>query len=253
MSSLNFRARVPVIDANVRVGDLKDEPSPCRDRNQLLAEMDRHGVTRALIYHAQAESLSVADGNGYLEDWLEAGDERLVPQWVVMPTDDSMNQLQNLHEQGRVQSLRLFNPLISGLPFRPWVYDEMLSWINERRLPLWISLPDVNIDDVVTTLQEYPDVVPVFVGAHYSHTLLVRPILKTLPNAFIELSRYEVIGEVEALRDEFGAERLIYGSWYSRFAMGPMLFYLHHTSFDENELSLVCGGNLERLLQGAST
>ena len=41
-----FRPRVPVFDANVRVGDLHYAPSPCRNRAQLLAEMDRHGVEK---------------------------------------------------------------------------------------------------------------------------------------------------------------------------------------------------------------
>ena len=249
MNSLNFSPRVSVFDANVRVGDLKDEPSPCRDRDQLLAEMDRHGVERALVYHAQAESLSPIDGNRYLEDWFGDDRRRLVPQWIIMPTDESLGQIQELHGQGRVQAVRLFQPSLSELPFRPWVYDAMLSWLNEANVPLWISLPDANIDHVVTTLQAYPDLVSVLVGAHYVHTLWVRPVLNALPNAYLELSRYESIGELEALRDDFGAQRLVYGSWYWRLAMGPMLFYLHHASFDERELALICAGNLERILQ----
>ena len=249
MTSLNFRAGVSVFDANVRVGDLRDEPSPCRDRRQLLAEMDRHGVERALVYHAQAESISPMDGNRCLEDWL-GDDGRLLPQWLVMPTAESLAQIQTLHRQGRAQAVRLYDASLAGLPFRPWVYDGLLTWLNEARIPLWISLPDANIDEIVTTLQAYPDLVSVLVGAHYSHALWVRPVLNALPNAYLELSRYEPIGELEALRDEFGAERLVYGSWYWRYAMGPMLFYLHHTSLDEHELARICAGNLERILQG---
>jgi hypothetical protein len=30
--------------------------------------------------------------------------------------------------------------------------------------------------------------------------------------------------------------------------MGPMLFYLHYTNLSEEELALVCAGNLERIL-----
>jgi len=80
------------------------------------------------------------------------------------------------------------------------------------------------------------------------HHLLVRPLLARLPNAHLELSRYEPIGEIEALRDEFGAHRLVYGSWYWQYAMGPMLFYLHHTDLNDEELARVCAGNLERIL-----
>ena len=60
----------------------------------------------------------------------------------------------------------------------------------------------------------------------------------------------EPLGDVEALCSEYGAERFVYGSWYDRFAMGTMLFYLHHTDLSDAELALVCAGNLERILQG---
>jgi len=249
MTSLSFKSRVPVFDANVRVGDLRDEPSPCRNRAELLAELDRHGVERALIYHAQTEEISPVDGNTYLEDWL-GDDGRLYPQWSIMPTADSLAQVQALHAQGKVRSVRLHDTRPAGLPFRPWAYDALLSWLSEARIPTWISLDDSDADDIATTLQSYPDLVTVLVGAHYTHALWVRPILATLLNAYLELSRYESIGEVEALKDEFGAERLVYGSWYSRFVMGPMLFYIHHTGLSETDLALVCAGNLERILHG---
>jgi hypothetical protein len=247
MNSLRFNARVEVFDANVRVGDRYDESGPCPNRVALLAEMNRHGVERAVIYHAQTDEISPLDGNVALEAWLD-DDNRLVPQWSVLPVAASLEQIQTLHQQGRVSSVRLHDTWTVGLPFRPWAYDELLSWLHKERVPVWIPLLELNADDLVTTLRAYPDLVTVLVGAHYVHHLLVRPVLAALPNAYLELSRYEPIGEIEALRNEFGAQRLIYGSWYGRYAMGPMLFYLHHTSLSEEELALVCAGNLERIL-----
>jgi hypothetical protein len=253
--SLTFRPRVPVFDANVRVGDLPDVPSPCRDRAALLAEMDRHGVGRAVIYHALTEEVSPIDGNLLLESWLGADahrsltrHHRLVPQWSVLPTSASLGQVQALHAQGRVSSVRLHDTRVAGLPFRPWAYDPLLAWLSEQRIPAWIPLPDADADEVVTTLQSHHDLVTVLVGAHYAHHLQVRPLLARLPFAHLELSRYEPIGEIEALAREFGAGRLVYGSWYSQYAMGPMLFYLHHTELAEEDLALVCAGNLERIL-----
>ena len=248
MTSLNFTPRVPVFDGNVRVGHTDSEPSPCGSRSELLAEMDAFGVARAAIYHAQADAFSAMAANLCLEDWL-GDDDRLVPQWSVLPTAESMAQLRALHEQGRAQCVRLFNAREAGLPFRPWAYSRLLSWLDDERISLWIPLPDADPDELVTTLQAFPTLVTVLVGAHYQHALWVRPLLEALPNAHLELSRYEVPGEIEALRGEFGTERLVYGSWYSRYAMGPMLFYLHHTSLSEAELALVCAGNLERILR----
>ena len=107
---------------------------------------------------------------------------------------------------------------------------------------------DVDPHDLITTLQAYPDLKTVLLGAHYTHALVVRPMLDSLANASLELSRYEPIGEVESLKQQFGASRLIYGSWYPRYAMGPILFYLHHIDLNEDELRMVCAGNVERIL-----
>lgn len=244
----NFQPRVPVFDANVRVGDLHYQPSLCRNRDQLLAEMDRHGVEKALVYHAQTEEVSPLDGNGFLEEWLDGN--RLLPQWSMTPTPDSLAQVQSLHEQGRVHNVRLHNARKVGLPFRPWACGTMLSWLSENRIPLWIPLPDADADELAMTLSAFPELVTVLVGAHYSHALWVRPLMTALPNAYLELSRIEPLGEVDALCDEYGAERFVYGSWYDCLAMGSMLFYLHHTDLSDSELDLICAGNLHRILQG---
>lgn len=248
-TKFTFQPRVPVFDANIRVGDLHDEPSVCRNRDQLLAEMDRHGVDKALIYHAHTEELSPVDGNRFLEEWL-APEGRLFPQWSMMPSSDSLAQVQALYDQGRVYTVRLYNTRPAGLPFRPWAYASMLSWLRERRIPLWIPVPDADADELITTLRSFPDLVTVLVGAHYSHALWVRPLLTELPNTYLELSRFEPLGEVEALCAQYGTERFVYGSWYARYAMGPMLFYLHHTDLSDVDLALICAENLERILQG---
>jgi hypothetical protein len=222
--------------------------------------MDRHGVERAVIHHALTEEISPVEGNLLLESWLGVGardvgksGDRLVPQWSVLPTAASLAQLQVLHAQSRVSSVRLHDTRSAGLPFRPWAYDCLLEWLSTQRIPAWIPLPGADADELVTTLHNHPDLVTVLVGAHYVHHLQVRPLLTRLPNAYLELSRYEPIGEIEALCHEFGASRLVYGSWYSRYALGPMLFYLHHTDLSGDELALICAGNLVRILARATS
>ena len=247
MTSLSFKPRVPVFDANVKVGDHHNEVSPCVDRASLLAEMDTHGVGRAVIYHALGDLTSPVDGNRALESWL-ADDGRLHAQWSALPLPRCLEQLQELHSQGRVTSVRLAGLDIIDFPFRPWGYDPLLSWLSREGIPLWVPLPEMDSDDIVTTLQAYPDLETVLVGAHYLHAMWVQPMLKALPRANLELSRYEPIGHLEALLEEFGVERFVYGSWYWRLAMGPMLFYLHHVGLDDRELALVCEGNLLRIL-----
>lgn len=251
MDGLNFKPRVPVFDANVGVGHQFNQPAPFDDAAGLLHEMQRHGVQRALIYHVQGESISGLDGNEALVTWAE-GTEQFSLQWTVGPRQDSLRQLQDFHVDGIVKSVRI-NSTRPGssaveLPFVEWLYGDLLEWLQAEKVPLWISLTDTPTTEIMSTLKRFPDLVTVLLGAHYSHALLVPPLLRHLPNAHLELSRYEVPGGVEALKGEFGVGRLIYGSFYPRYAMGPILYALHHMGLTETDLEAICEGNLKRVL-----
>lgn len=248
MTTLNFQARVPVFDANVGVGHLRNRTSPFENPEQLLQEMDRHGVTRALIYHLQGEALSTVEGNERLLPWLD-GKPTLHPQWVADPSPQSLAQLQQLNRSGQLTSVRLHNTKECGLPFLDWIYGDLLEWLASENIPLWISLADTPVVEVKETLCQFPSLVTVLLGAHYSHSLIVGPLLRQLPQAHLELSRYEGLGKIPPLIREYGIQRLVYGSFYPRYAMGPMLFSLHHLGLEEGDLELLCYGNLERILQ----
>ena len=53
---LRFRPRVAVVDANVALGHGHDQPSPAADAPALLATLDRHGVERAVVHYAYAQT-----------------------------------------------------------------------------------------------------------------------------------------------------------------------------------------------------
>ncbi|MBC8423849.1 amidohydrolase family protein [bacterium] len=247
METLCFEPRVPIFDANVGVGHRPDQASPCDSPDELLAEMAHRGVERAVIYHLQAEFRSPVEGNEALNDWA-TGKEAFSLQWSLGATDDSLRQLRQLHADGRVSSVRLHATIHARLPFVDWLYGPALEWLAAERIPLWISLADTEVTELMAILPLYPQLVTVLLGAHYVHAALVRPMLRRLPNAHLELSRYEVLGEVEALIREFGIDRFLYGSFYPRYAMGPILYYLHHLDCTDAELAGLCAGNLERLL-----
>ena len=247
MTSLNFQPRVPVFDANVGVGHRHDRPSPFSEAKELLEEMQRHGVDRAVIYHLQGEAISAIRGNEALPGW--AGDAFSL-QWMAGPGDDSLRQLRGFHASERVVSVRLHSPEAGKMPFVDWLYGPLLDWLSAEGIPLWVSLADGSPSEIVNTLQCFSDLNVVLLGAHYTHAPMIRPMLRRLPNAFLELSRFENLGEVEALVAEVGPERLLYGSYFPRYAMGPILFYLHHMEIDDSDLAAICAGNLERLLGG---
>lgn len=168
------------------------------------------------------------------------------------PGGDSLRQLQSLHGDGRLRSVRLHNTEECRVPFVDWVYGELLAWLDAEGIPLWVSLADTPPVEIMETLRRYPGLRTVLLGAHYTHSAVLAPMLERLPNTSLELSRFENLGGVEALVARFGAGRFLYGSFFPRYAMGPMLFYLHHTDIGDTDLAAICAGNLERLLGEAA-
>jgi predicted TIM-barrel fold metal-dependent hydrolase len=250
MGGLSFRATVPVIDANVGVGNQRDDIALLQTVDEMLAEMDRHGVSRAVIYHRMGEARSATEANERLESIIEGREDSLAPQWVVDSWPDSLQQAKDYRASGRVSSLRLHDSATANVPLTDWIYGELLEWMSSEGIPLWVSFADNDIAALVTLLRAFPGLDTVLVGAHQMHTSSVRPALRILPRARLELSRYEIFGQIELLKEEFGIERLIYGTYYPRYAMGPMLYSLHHQEFSEEELGLVCAGNVNALLGG---
>ena len=259
---LSFRAQVHVVDANIGVGHIHDRPAPFDTPDELLAEMHRHGVERAVIHHQHGEKLSPVTGNELLHAWLENRAGVFIPQWMAGPESDSLDQLQQLRASGQLTNVRIHDSGASGVAFLDWVYAEVLEWLQQERIPVWISLAETwdptwmnrvvtPVAEIMDVLRAFPQIVAVLVGAHYTHSHYVRPFLKR-PNTYIELSRYEVLRDLEALVEEFGAERFLYGSFYPRYAMGSMLYYIHSVGFDEGTLRALCAGNLERLLEGGT-
>lgn len=244
-ANLRFHPQVPVFDAQICVGSGRSAIGLAATRGALQADLDRHGIGRALVYHVHGEECSPTHGNQMLEDWL-GDDARLLPLWSVLPTAASLEQLAALHEAGRVRALRLTSA--QNLPFTSWTHGELLGWLSAAGLPLWIALPEFDARDLVATLRDYPQLPVVLTGAHYTDTLLAQKILAALPNVSLELSRYESLGAINDLVKRFGAERLLYGSWYPRYALGPMLYLLHHCGLDTPTLATICAGNLERLV-----
>ena len=248
MKGLSFTAQVPVFDANVGVGHLDDDSAPFSDAAGLLEEMARHGVDRTVIYHVRGETRAAREGNELLTRWADGEGEAFNLQFVAGPDEECLRQLQERHAGSPVASVRLHSTSRLGLPFVDGLYGDLLAWLQSEGISLWLSLSDTDPAQAMTTLSRFPDLVTVLVGAHYMHYPFVRPFLRSLPRTVMELSRYEIMGQVERLLEEFGCERFVYGSYYPRYSMGEMLFYLHHMDLSPTELAAICSGNLERIL-----
>ena len=252
---LSFKPAVPVFDANVALGRRYDRAVSVDTAAGTLTEMDRLGVQRALVYSPHAASFDTAEGNEILLETI-GEQSRLVPQFVANPAYDDLSSFAAGVKDAGVRSIRMY-PALHFYPFRDWMIGPWLAWLAAEELPVWLPVgyddslwPPWRFDsnEVYDTLRASPDVTAVLTEVVYQQFSWAIPLVRSLPNLYVELSRWVMIDGIPRLLEAVGDERILYGSRFPEGAMGPQLYNLHHHGFSEETLGRICSGNLERLL-----
>jgi hypothetical protein len=243
---LNFKPSVPVFDANVALGRRHDRRVRVDTVEGTLGAMGRAGVGRALVYAPHAVAFDGREGNQLLLDTIR-GEPSLVPQYVCSPATDDLDSFAAIVMEHGVRSIRMA-PRLHAYPFRDWVVNPWLEWLAAEKLPLWMPVDQVDPAELYDVARDHPEVKIVLSEVHYSHVTWAMPLLRSLPNVCVEISRFVVARGVSRLVEAIGAERILYGSRFPDGPMAPQLYNLHRSGLSEASLAAICSGNLERLL-----
>jgi predicted TIM-barrel fold metal-dependent hydrolase len=251
---LNFKPSVPVFDANVALGRRHNRLVSVDTKEGTLEAMGLAGVGRALVYSPHAEFFDSEEGNRILLDTVQ-GEPGLVPQFICNPTFDDLDSFaEDVHERG-VRSVRM-SPTVHKYPFRDWVVGAWMDWLARENLPLWISAGEVapwlgtplDPAEFHDTIKNNPEVTLVLSEVHYSQARWAMPLLRSLPNVHIELSRFVTSDSIPRLVETIGHERILFGSGFPSSPMAPQLYNLHRCGLSGPTLEAICSGNLDRLL-----
>ena len=243
---LDFRPRVPVFDANVALGRRHNRRVVSDTTEGLLDAMDSTGVERALVYSPFAEDFDTVDGNALLMEMIE-GQPRLVPQFVANPATESLDDFAAEVSRRGVRSVRIA-PIAHSYPFTDWVAGPWLEWLESEGIPLSIPVDFVDVPQLHDTAKAHPKLNVILAEVHYRHVPWVIPLLRSVHNTYIEMSRFVIANGVARLMDAAGGERVLFGSRFPDSSMGHQIYNLHTNDLDDSTLAAVCAGNLDRLL-----
>jgi predicted TIM-barrel fold metal-dependent hydrolase len=243
---LHFKSSVPTFDACVALGRRYDRYVREDTAEGTLAVMDKAGVEKALVYSPHAIDFDAEEGNALLMEQIQ-GQSRLVPQFVANASYDNMDTFGSMLHELSVRSVRMA-PAKHRYPFRDWVVGSWMEWLASEKLPLWLDALQFDPVDLHDTAKAFPETTIVLSEVHYSNIGWALPLLKELPNVYIELSRFLIPDGVNILIDAIGADRVMFGSRFPDSPMAPMLYSLHRSSLSDDELRAICSGNIERLL-----
>ena len=243
-------------DCNAFFGlPMKRPLAPVPTAEALLAEMDRAGVEKALVWHIAQHDASPQVGNQLLADAIRPH-PRLAGCWTILPNQAREFPplpvfVQHMRE-ARVRALRIF-PNAHKFLANAVSMGDWLETMVARRIPLFLSMRrGVEWRDVYDLLAEFPDLVCVICDhGCWGEDRLFRPLLERYPNVYVDTAQYLLDGGIESLVADYGGRRLLFGSGFPESYMGGMMLALRHARIPDEAKAAISCGNIERIIEEA--
>lgn len=244
---------ISFFDANAFIGRcVTGAELPLATASELLAEMDRHNVDRALVWHISQFDVAPTVGNRLLAEQI-APHERLTGCWTLLPPClpefPSPDELVEQMRAARVRALRVF-PESHRYLLRTEVFGATFEMMIDLRVPLIVSLArGTTWPMIYDLLSELPELIVVVADYDcWGADRWFRPLLERYEHVYVDLADYLLDGGIEALVRDHGATRLLYGSGLPIQYPGGMMMAVKHAEIDPADKRAIASGNLERLL-----
>lgn len=241
-------------DCNAYFGLPAQRPlAPVGSAELLLAEMDRAGVDRALVWHIAQHDVAPQTGNAMLAEAI-APHRRLRGCWTMLPNQarefPEPDELFRQMREARVTSIRVFPEshkfLLNGVSM-----GVLLDAMSRRRVPLFLSMSrGMSWRGVYDVLAEFPELTCV-VCDHgcWGEDRLFRPLIERYHNVAVDTSQYLLDGGIEAFVTDYGARRMLYGSGFPESYFGGMMMAIKHAQIPPAAKEAIAHGNLERMIE----
>jgi predicted TIM-barrel fold metal-dependent hydrolase len=225
---------------------------PAPTAEVLLAEMDRAGVERALVWHIAQHDASAQEGNRLLAEAIRPH-PRLAGCWALLPSHTRElpppEAFFRAMRKANVPALRIF-PGAHGYLANSLALGDWLEPLAARRIPLFVSVKrGMDWPGVYALLAEFPTLTCVICDhGCWGQDRYFRPLLTRYPNVHIDSAQYFLDGGLESLVTDYGAGRLLFSSGFPESHFGGMMLALRHARIPDEAKRAIASSNLERLL-----
>lgn len=221
----------------------------------LLAEMEHAGISKALVWHIAQHDASPQAGNQLLADSI-APHDNLFGCWAVLPNQahefpgpvEFLARMQS----ARIRAVRMF-PGSQKFLLNRVAMGDWLEVFSAYRIPVLLSMQyGVDWQTLYAVLNEFPELVTIICDhGCWGEDRLFRPLLERYPNVYVDTAQYLLDGGIEALVHDYGDSRLVFGSGFPNQYMGGMMMAIQHARISHDARTAIAGGNLERILAQA--
>lgn len=238
-------------DCNCFIGlPMNRIPKPVRMARDLLAQMDRSGIKKALVWHVTQRDGAIQLGNALLAKGIASHRDRLYGCWTILPT--STRELPPPPEFFRqmkrrnIRALRAF-PTQHNYLLRAETVGGYLELAAATGTPLLAA--GLDYPTLYNLMAAFPALTCVLcdVGL-WGPDRWFRPLVEKYPNFYVEIGTYILAGGLADFVKTYGADRLLFGTNFPAQEHGGMMLALRHAEISEAARRAIAGGNMERLL-----
>ena len=221
---------------------------------KLLAEMDRNGVSRAVVYHGNTGMVGAAYANNELAEGIRSHADRLTGIWSILP--EQCHELPDVEhifvamKENNIGALTLFPTWHRWIPNKLTI-GRLMEAVTERKVPVYLPLcnGEGGWKWVYDFMKEFPKATTIVttLGLWGSDRNL-RPLLENYPNLHAEMSQYWVPEGITDMAKIYGADKLLYGSGMPKMGFGSTMLSIVNLQLPEGDIEKIASGNIKRLL-----
>jgi len=224
------------------------------DVEGLLTEMKTAGIDEALVYHIVARDGHPPVGNSMLMEIIKSY-RMLHPVWILLPhhTGEMPHPDKLLPEMKKndVKAVRIYPKAnYHSFSISEWCSGELLSALEQERIPLILDMETVSWEDVNTILENHRQLPVIAATCTYRNNRYIYPLLEKYTNLYIELSRFMGAGAIEDIVKRFGSHRLLFGTNMPQYTGTAAVSLLTYSDIEQEAKQAIAGGNLSHLIGG---
>lgn len=214
-------------------------------------------VTGGLVSHWDGKTLSAQEGNRSLETAMAHRPPDLYAIWTALPLFPAeKGPLPGAGDvPGRVRGARIF-PASHNFSLDHWVIGSLCEWLIGHSIPLFIWHTELNWSGMHALADKFGElkiVVETQTKKILYHTRPLFSLMRACDNVLLETSNFAGAGFIEYAVEQFGAERLIFGSFLPvSDPLVPMGMVLE-ADIDQADKARIAGGNLRKLVEQVRT
>ncbi len=237
-------------DCNAQIGKYSvKHPEAFTTADELVKEMERVGVSEALVFHSMAKEYAPCVGNEMLLAEIEC--KPIHPCWVVLPHHTGeMPAPDELLSQMKARGVRALKayPNAQGFTLADWCAGDLLDMIEANGIPLFLDMDQTNWGQVAEILSSHPKLNLTLLRQSYRIDRFLYPLMEKYAGLRMEAATYQVASGIEEVCKRFGAGRLLFGTGLPYTDAGPAIAQITYAEISDEEKRLIAEGNLRKLL-----